>query len=74
MVARRLFLAREEVDRCDEYDYLVVNDRLKEAMETLRAIIQAERSRTRRQPGRIAAIRRAFRGIGAAPRSPRGSQ
>jgi guanylate kinase len=56
-----LRLAKREVTRCGGYDYLVVNDDLKETAETLRAIIRAERSRTRRQAGRASAIRKAFR-------------
>ena len=34
-----------------QYDYLIINDRLDEAVDSLRAIIIAERSRRRRSPG-----------------------
>jgi guanylate kinase len=47
-IDRRLARAREEVRRWRQYDYLVVNRDLKEAVEQLTAIIQAERCRTRR--------------------------
>lgn len=40
--------ARREMAEIDMYDYVVVNDRLDEAVDTLRAIIVAERSRRRR--------------------------
>jgi guanylate kinase len=33
------------------YDYLIVNDRLDEAVDSLRSIIIAERCRQRRAPG-----------------------
>lgn len=45
----RLQNGREEMAAADRYDYLVVNDRLEEAAETLAAIIIAERARGRRR-------------------------
>jgi guanylate kinase len=47
-IERRLARAREEVRLWRQYDYLVVNRDLKEAVEQLTAIIHAERCRTRR--------------------------
>jgi len=47
-IARRLARAREEIAAWKEYDYLIVNRDLKEAVEQLAAIIHAERCRTRR--------------------------
>ncbi len=44
----RLANAREELRAVDEYRYLIVNDRLGEAVESLAAIIIAERCRARR--------------------------
>ena len=44
----RLARAREEVRLWRQYDYLVVNRDVKEAVDQLTAIIQAERCRTRR--------------------------
>jgi len=32
----------------DDYDYVIVNDRVEQAVEILKSIIIAERSRTRR--------------------------
>ena len=47
-IGRRLARAREEIALWRQYDYLVVNRDVKEAMEQLAAIIQAERCRTSR--------------------------
>jgi guanylate kinase len=47
-IARRLARAREEIKLWRTYDYLIVNRDVKEAMDQLLAVIQAERSRTAR--------------------------
>jgi len=47
-IARRLRRARDEVALWRMYDYLVVNQDVKEALEQLAAIIQAERCRITR--------------------------
>jgi len=44
----RLQNARNEMQDAGLYDYLIVNDTLEQAVDTLRAIIIAQRSRTRR--------------------------
>jgi guanylate kinase len=44
-IARRLQRARQEIMLWREYDYLIVNRDVKEAMEQLESIIQAERCR-----------------------------
>lgn len=49
-VQLRLNNARHEMEDADRYDYLVINDRLDEAVEVLRAVIIAERCKTRRNP------------------------
>lgn len=46
----RLQNGRVEMDAADNYDYLIVNDQLDEAVEVLSSIIIAERSRARRRP------------------------
>lgn len=52
----RLDNARKELALADRYDYLIVNDCLEEAIDSLRAIIVAERCRRRRSPaGRFVA-------------------
>ena len=50
-LARRLAIAREELALARQYDYLVVNDRIEQAVEALRAIVIAERCRVRRGSG-----------------------
>lgn len=47
-IGRRLQRAREEMALWRRYDYLIVNRDVKEAMEQLASIIQAERSRVSR--------------------------
>jgi guanylate kinase len=47
-ITRRLVRAREEVTMWRQYDYLIVNRDVKDAVEQLTAIIVAERSRTTR--------------------------
>ena len=44
-IQARLRLARRELEELQRYDYAVVNDRLDEAIETVRAILKAERCR-----------------------------
>ncbi len=41
----RLQLARKELRQMEKFDYVVVNDRLKEAVEAIRAILKAQRFR-----------------------------
>lgn len=48
VVALRLANARRELAAASEYDYLVVNDSLVEAVETVRSIIIGERAKRRR--------------------------
>jgi guanylate kinase len=47
-ITRRLDRAREEIKMWRQYDYLIVNRDVKDAVEQLTAIIVAERSRTSR--------------------------
>lgn len=47
-IARRLARAREEIRMWRQYDYLIVNRDVKDAVEQLTGIIVAERSRTSR--------------------------
>ena len=46
----RLDNARKELTLTGRYDYLIINDRLEEAVDSLRSIIIAERCRRRRSP------------------------
>ena len=47
-IARRLARARDEIALWKQYDYLIVNRDVKEAIDQLMAVIQAERCRTAR--------------------------
>ncbi|HWR97298.1 MAG TPA: guanylate kinase [Candidatus Methanoperedens sp.] len=46
-LARRLAIACDELSLAPRYDYLVINDAIDRAVEDLRAIVLAERCRTR---------------------------
>jgi len=46
----RLENVKKELSFTDRYDYLIINDQLQEAVESLRSIIIAERCRRRRSP------------------------
>jgi guanylate kinase len=49
IIATRMAKAREEMSHYDEYDYLVVNSQFDEALRDMKAIITAERLKTRYQ-------------------------
>lgn len=46
-IARRLSVARQEVDEYEQYEYVVVNDQVDAAVDRLRAIVLAERARVK---------------------------
>ncbi len=48
-IRRRLEVARREVDEFEQYDYVVINEQLEAAVDRLRAIVLAERSRVKSQ-------------------------
>lgn len=47
-LARRLEVARREIEAADEYDYVIINDDANDAVELLCAIIRAEQARPSR--------------------------
>jgi guanylate kinase len=49
----RLKNARDEIACAERYDYVVINDKLSDTVETVRAIIRAERHRTPRVSNRF---------------------
>lgn len=53
-IALRLANGRREMAFADLYDYLLINDTVDQAVEMLRAIILARRSRTRRSAAGLA--------------------
>ncbi|NLI47912.1 MAG: guanylate kinase [Acidobacteria bacterium] len=59
-VQRRLAKARDEIRRYEEYHYVVVNEDLAVSVETVRAIIRAERQRTAVNRNRIGTIIQTF--------------
>jgi guanylate kinase len=60
---RRLAVARREVERMADYDYVVVNDDLEDCVDRLRSIVVAERASARVAGPAAAAIARAFRDV-----------
>ncbi|UCC84628.1 MAG: guanylate kinase [Gemmatimonadota bacterium] len=55
---RRLETAKNELKCIDEFQYVVINDRLEDAVEQIRAIVGAERQRLSRRSAEIAQLRR----------------
>lgn len=45
VIQRRLLDATHEIEEYDKYDYILVNDKLEESVERLRAIVLSERQR-----------------------------
>lgn len=62
VIRRRLEAAKEEIRRWPEYDYVVVNDDLRETTECVRAIVTAARFRQENQEARIRKICKTFGG------------
>ena len=61
-IERRLQTARQEIAHWHEYEYLVVNDDLKDAAQALRAIVRAAHFRRPSQAGRVENIISKFGG------------
>ena len=61
-IERRLQMAREEIAHWAEYDYVVVNDHLRDATLALRAIVRAAHFRRPNQAGRVGKIFGTFGG------------
>lgn len=59
-IQRRLSWALDEFRRAGDFDYVIINDRLDEAVELLYAICVSEHQRQRRMQPRVDAIRDAF--------------
>lgn len=60
VVARRLAGAAQEIKNYGQYDYVVVNDQVEEAVANLEAIIRAERLRRARMEERLRPILATF--------------
>jgi len=50
-VAARMAKAESEISHWAEYDYVLVNDDLDQTLETMQAIVRAERFKRERRPG-----------------------
>ena len=59
-IQRRLQVARDEVASFTEYDFVVVNDDVTTALDGLRSIVLAERSRLRSMRSEAETIVRTF--------------
>ena len=59
-VARRLGLARGEIEKSPAYDYLIINDDFETAYRQLRAVLETARCRSEWQKFRLEAILREF--------------
>ena len=55
-IQHRLFIAREEIRRAFEYDYVVFNDTVENAVEGIRAIVTAERQKIERNKSVISEV------------------
>jgi len=62
VIARRLETARREIAHWSQYDYLVVNDRLRAAGGALEAVVEAARFRREIQAKRVREICKTFGG------------
>jgi guanylate kinase len=62
VIEGRLAAARQEISHWPDYDYLVVNDRLSQATQALRAIVRAGRFRRQNQAERAQEICKTFGG------------
>lgn len=51
VIATRLANSRSEIEHWREYDYIIINDDLQTAYESMRAIVMSERLRRDRRPG-----------------------
>ena len=56
VVQHRLVIAREEIKRAGEYDYIVINDTIENAVEGIKTIINAEKSKTIRNKNIISEV------------------
>lgn len=55
-VRRRLETARQELTQAKDYDYIVINDRLEDAVDDLQAILRGEKRRYSRNQEMIEAV------------------
>ena len=63
VVAQRMAKAPDEIGHWEEFDYVVVNRGLEESVESVRAILKAERLRRQRQTGLPDLVKRLSEGL-----------
>ena len=63
VVAQRMSKAPDEIGHWEEFDYVVVNRDIGESVESVRAILAAERLRRRRQTGLPGLVKRLGEGL-----------
>ena len=54
-VRRRLDGARKEIENYPNYDYILVNDRLEQSIDQLKAVVSSERAKRSQTPSAVAA-------------------
>lgn len=59
-IAKRVLIASREMEKCEKYDYAVVNDDLETAVSDIKSIIRAETLRTKRNADIIQKTRAAL--------------
>lgn len=69
VIARRLAVALQEMQRYDRYRYVIINDDAEKASGVLAAIILEKRHRRERMLGRVREILKDFQQRGASPQS-----
>lgn len=57
VIARRMAMARTEIEHWPEYDYVLVNERTEECLEEIQTILRAERLKRWRQIGLVPFVR-----------------
>ena len=62
-ISKRLVIAKSEILRCRDYDYIVVNDKIEESVRQLEAIVRSGTAEVQQEESRIDDIIASFGGI-----------
>ncbi|WP_035055862.1 guanylate kinase [Andreprevotia chitinilytica] len=62
IIARRMAAAREEISHVDEFDYVIVNEHIDEAVRDIVSVVRAERLKLPRQSARHTALIASLKG------------
>lgn len=52
MIEKRMAVARTEISHVEEFDYVIVNEHIDEAVRDIVSVVRAERLKLRRQSSR----------------------